>query len=359
MSRALKNKLYIGLAGLVFGSLAAVAVNLGNPPNMGLCVAGFISDTAGAIQLHHVPMMQYIRPEIIGFMLGSLVAAMVFKEWRPRGGASPFIRFMLGFFIMIGALTFLGCPIRMLLRIAGGDLNGITALAGLVTGVAIGVFFLKRGFSLGSYHKVSPAAGLIWPAAMVSLLVAAVVRPDFIVFSQDGPAAMHVPLAVGLSLGLLVGILAQRTRMCSIGAWRDLFLVRDTYLFTGIAAFFTGAIVTNYLVGNFNTIYHWGFTNEPFAHTSHVWNFLGMGLVGLAAVQVGACPFRNLILTGEGDIDAGSMVLGLFAGAAVANNLNVTSSPAGAGQWGPAAVITGWIFCLTIGFLMRGVFRGK
>ena len=102
---------------------------------MGLCVAGFISDIAGALNLHKIQVMQYIRPEIIGFLLGSMIAALVFKEWQPRGGASPLVRFLLGFFVIIGALVFLGCPIRMLLRLAGGDLNGLPALGDLLGGV--------------------------------------------------------------------------------------------------------------------------------------------------------------------------------------------------------------------------------
>ena len=33
------------------------------------------------------------------------------------------IRFLLGMVMMIGALAFLGCPLRGILRLAGGDLT--------------------------------------------------------------------------------------------------------------------------------------------------------------------------------------------------------------------------------------------
>lgn len=55
------------------------------------------------------------------------------------------IRFVLGVIIMIGALVFLGCPLRMVLRMSAGDLNAWVALIGFILGVATGVFALKQG----------------------------------------------------------------------------------------------------------------------------------------------------------------------------------------------------------------------
>lgn len=330
-------------------------VTWGNPLNMGICVACFIRDIAGALGLHQASVVQYIRPEIIGFLLGAFITSIAFREWRARGGSSPLVRFVLGALVMIGALVFLGCPVRMMLRIAGGDLNGITALVGMVVGVLIGIFFLKRGFNLGHSTRMHSAVGWIMPLLMVGLLLLAIFQPGFISASEKGPGAMSVSLWIAIVVGLGVGFLAQKTRMCFVGGWRDLFLVKDFYLFSGIAAFFIAALVANYALGNFaaDGIYHWGFTNQPVAHNFHLWNFLGMSLVGLAVTLVGSCPLRQLILTGEGDTDAGMTVLGLFAGAAFAHNFLLASSPSGTGTWGPVAVIIGLVFCLAIGFLMR------
>lgn len=343
------------IAGVIFGVLGALAVNWGNPPNMGICVACFLRDIAGALNLHQASVVQYLRPEIIGFTLGAFITAFGFREWKSRGGASPVMRFVLGAFVMIGALVFLGCPIRMLLRLAGGDLNAITALVGMVAGILVGVFFLKRGFNLGRAVKIHPVAGWIMPLMMVGLLLFAIFKPGFINYSEKGPGAMFVPVGIALVIGLLVGFMAQRTRLCSVGAWRDIFMVKDFYLFSGIAAFFVAALVTNYIAGNFGAgdIYHWGFTEQPVAHNNHVWNFLGMALLGLAAVMLGGCPLRNLVLSGEGDTDAAVTVLGYIAGAAVAHNFLLASSPNGTGTWGPVAVIIGLVFCIAIGFLMR------
>jgi YedE family putative selenium metabolism protein len=349
----IKKRYFIILAGLIFGVLGALMVNWGNPPNMGICVACFIRDVSGALGLQN--KVQYLRPEIIGFVLGASLTALGFREFRARGGSSPIIRFVLGAFVMIGALVFLGCPVRMMLRLAGGDLNGLTALAGLIAGVLVGIAFLKRGFNLGRAIKINATAGWIMPAVMFGLLLLAIFKPGFIIQSASGPGSMFAPLAVSLIVGLGVGFMAQRTRMCFAGGWRDLFLVKDAYLFSGIAAFFIAALVTNYIAGNFGAggIYHWGFTKEPVAHSVHLWNFLGMGLVGLAATLLGGCPLRQLILTSEGNTDAAVTVLGLFAGAAIAHSFNLASSPSGTGTWGPVAVIIGLVFCMVVGLSVR------
>jgi len=104
------------LTGAVVGILAPILVKYGNPGNMGICVACFNRDIAGALGLHRAAVVQYIRPEIIGFVLGALLAALLFREFKPRGGSSPLVRFLLGMFAMIGALVFLGCPWRGYLR---------------------------------------------------------------------------------------------------------------------------------------------------------------------------------------------------------------------------------------------------
>ncbi|HOO91305.1 MAG TPA: hypothetical protein PLA74_10825, partial [Syntrophales bacterium] len=75
--------------GIAIGVLAALLQKLGNPGNMGVCVACFERDIAGALSLHRAGVVQYIRPEIIGFVLGSLGAAYLFKEFRPRLGSAP------------------------------------------------------------------------------------------------------------------------------------------------------------------------------------------------------------------------------------------------------------------------------
>src|SRR5512136_3099491 len=127
------------IVGAVIGIGAALLQYFGNPPNMGVCVACFERDIAGALGLHRTDVVQYLRPEIMGFVIGAFIAALIAGEYKPRGGSSPLIRFFLGIFAMMGALVFLGCPWRTLLRLAGGDGNALLGLAGLITGIIMGV----------------------------------------------------------------------------------------------------------------------------------------------------------------------------------------------------------------------------
>jgi YedE family putative selenium metabolism protein len=344
---------WIILGGLASGVLASLLTKWGNPANMGICVACFYRDITGGLGMHRASVVQYLRPEIMGFVLGAFGSAYAFREFRSRGGSSPIIRFFLGAFFMIGALVFLGCPIRALIRLAGGDLNGITALAGVVLGAFIGIRLLKGGYNLGRAGSVSITSAWVMPLFMFALLLLIIFKPHFLFFSQKGPGAMYASLWISLLVGLFVGFIAQKTRMCFVGGWRDIMLVRDFYLFSGIAAFFFGVLISNFILGNFGSgFYHWGFANQPVAHTDHLWNFLGMTLAGLTATLLGGCPLRQTILAGEGDTDAGITVFGLIVGAAFSHNFLLASSPKGVGAFGPAAVIIGLVFCLAIGFLM-------
>ena len=344
-------------AGAITGVLAALMTNWGNPQNRGLTVTCFIRDTMGALGFQQAPGAQYIRPEIPGFVLGALIAAFAFKEFSVRGGSSPMVRFFLGFFVMLGAEVFLGCNTHVLVRLAGGDLNALTGLAGLVAGIFIGVLFLKRGFNLGRSHKVHPASGFIVPLIMAALLILVILRPSFISFSSVGAASLHAIVWVSLAAGLAVGFLAQRSRLCFMAGWRNIFLIKNFDFFFGIAAFFGAILITNYAAGNFNSngIYHWGFSGEPYAVDNQYWNFASMVLVGLGTALLGGCPLRQTILSGEGDADAGFALLGMFAGAPVAQNFLIKSNDtfAGINTYGPVAVIVGMVFCLALGFLMR------
>ena len=77
MTRFWTKRTFIIVAGLIFGVLAALMTNWGNPPNMGICAACFLRDIAGAIGLHQASVVQFIRPEIIGFLLGAFITSYV------------------------------------------------------------------------------------------------------------------------------------------------------------------------------------------------------------------------------------------------------------------------------------------
>lgn len=325
--------------GGIIGAVAVLLVVLGNPGNMGFCIACFLRDIAGATKLHSAAIVQYLRPEIIGLILGAFVASLVAREFKPRGGSAPATRFALGFLVMVGALMFLGCPLRMVLRIGGGDLNAIVALIGFACGILVGVKALERGFSLKRAYPLGQTEGLVLPVMAAVLFVLWLAVPSLFAFSESGPGSMAAPVAVALVAGLLVGALAQRSRLCMVGGIRDAVMFQDFYLISGFAAILAVALVGNLLVGKFML----GFAGQPVAHTDGLWNFLGMSLVGWASVLLGGCPLRQLILAGEGNGDATMAVFGMVVGAAFCHNFGLASSADGPTMAGQIAVILGLI----------------
>lgn len=347
-----REKTGIVLAGIAIGVIASLLVLFGNPVNMGFCIACFLRDISGALGLHTAGAVQYIRPEILGLVLGSFLMALLRKEFAPRGGSSPLTRFVLGFFVMIGCLMFLGCPFRMILRLAGGDLNALFGLLGFVCGILVGVVFLNRGYSLKRTYKLPVLEGAAFSIIQVVLLVLLVAAPAFIYFSEAGagPGALHAPILISLAAGLIVGALAQWTRLCMVGGIRDLVLFREWKLLMGFLAILVSALICNLVLtavkaGTFFTL---GLEGQPVAHTDGLWNFLGMLLTGFGCVLLGGCPLRQLVLSGEGNTDSAITVLGLAIGAAFAHNFGLASSAAGPTANGKVAVIIGIVVVAVI-----------
>ncbi|MBE0476035.1 MAG: YeeE/YedE family protein [Coriobacteriia bacterium] len=371
----------LGGAGLAIGAVAAWLVGQGNPGNMGLCIACFLRDTAGFFGGAGFKMgaVAYVRPEIVGLILGSTASALAFREFRARGGSATILRFVLGFIFMTAALVFLGCTVRAWLRLGGGDLNAAFGIAGLVAGVALGAKLLGSGFNMGRSGRLPAAAGWLGPALGVALLALAVMaaagakpaaftltpagarataekavisaegeplKPegatmaDGAVVGADGavvsgaesvaaakpmPGGKRAPFAIALAAGLALGVVAQRSRFCSVGGIRDAILVRRFDLLFGVLGLLAGSLAVNLVLGQFRL----GFADQPIAHTDALGNLAAMAVAGLAAVLLGGCPFRQVVMSGEGDADAFAAVLGMGAGALFAHRLQFASSSAG------------------------------
>ena len=309
-----KAKLAVG--GAICGVVAVLLAILGNPGNMAICIACFIRDTAGALGMHQAAVVQYARPEIIGIVLGAFIISVVTKEYRSTAGSSPMIRFVLGIIIMIGALLFLGCPLRMVLRMAAGDLNAYVGLIGFVAGIATGIVALKQGFSLGRAHETNKMNGAVLPVLMLGILVMILMGSSLLIASEKGPGSMHAPVWLALIGGIVFGALAQKTRMCFAGSIRDIMLMKNFDLFSVIAALFGVMLIYNIATGNF----HLSFSGQPVAHAQHLW---------------------KLVLAGQGSSDAAVTVAGMFVGSALCHNLKLASAAAAAATAETEAVVGG------------------
>ena len=289
------------IAGAVVGLAAVVLTHLGNPANMGFCIACFLRDITGAVGMHSAAKVQYVRPEIIGLVLGAFVMSVATKEFRAKTGSSPATRFVLGAFVMIGALAFLGCPLRMVLRIGGGDLNAVVGLVGFTLGIFIGIQFLKRGFSLKRAYPVGKGEGGVLPIVMTGLLILVIAVPSLFKFSEEGPGSKHAPMLAALLIAVVF---------------------KDFKLLYGFVAIFAVVLAGSLITGSFKL----GFELQPIAHSSQLWNLLGMVLVGWGSVLLGGCPLRQLILAGEGNGDSAVTVFGMIVGAAFAHNFGLAGN---------------------------------
>ena len=88
-----RETLWMAVAGLLLGVLGSLLAYWGNPANTGICISCFLENTAGALGLHDNARMQYLRPELPAFFLGSFLAALSAREFRPRTAGAGFAGF--------------------------------------------------------------------------------------------------------------------------------------------------------------------------------------------------------------------------------------------------------------------------
>ena len=347
MESITKERVILVVCGVVFAAIAITLAVMGNPKNMAICIACFIRDTAGSMKLQTAAPVQYFRPEIVGIILGALIMALSTKEFKASAGSSPFTRFVLGFVVMIGCLVFLGCPLRMVLRMSAGDLNAWVALIGFAAGIFTGVMFLKNGFSLGKANATRTSIeGFALPAVVLVLFILSLTTTLFAA-STEGPGSMHAPVIASIIGGLVFGALAQRSRLCFAGGLRDTFLVRDATGLITIGILFVGMLIYNLVSGGFNA----GFADQPIAHFDALWNILGMYVVGFGATLMGGCPLRQLVLAGQGSGDSAISIVGLLVGAAFAHNFGLASSAAGTTPAGQIACV----ICIVVLFAIAAL----
>ena len=127
---------------------------------------------------------------------------------------------------------------------------------------------------------------------------------------------MTVAALATLGLGLIVGYLGQRSRMCFVAALRDFVFIRDTEKLKGLVAFLLVAWIAFPLAGLLG-----GFVGNAGAATP-AWTTLlltaigGLG-VGLLSTWANGCPFRQHVLAAQGSVSAMAYLGGFVAGALI------------------------------------------
>lgn len=343
-----QEKLVILITGLLIGIFSVFLFVWGNPPHTGICISCFFENISGALGFHNNPRMQFLRPEIMGLVFGSFILALFNNEFHSTAGNTTLISFLLGILMIIGSSVFIGCPIKLMTRIGGGELTALIGFIGLIIGTWIGIQFLRDGFTPGKKNNVSKLNAFLIPFLMFVFLIFLFVKPSFIYFSKNGPGSLHAPILISLAVSLLIGGLAQRSRFCVTGSIRNFLLAGDTHLLQGLFMLLIGAVITSILTNNFEIVpYRAEFLPEYF------WGFLGMMLVGWASVYAGGCPFRQIIMAGEGDTDAGICILGMLFGGAIVQNFFIKTTSSGITVTGQISVLSGFVFLIITGLILR------
>jgi len=118
-----------------------------------------------------------------------------------------------------------------------------------------------------------------------------------------------------LLIGLALGYLGQRSRMCFVGGIRDFILVRDTALLKGLIAFGLTAWLAFPLAGLVA-----GTPADAYSAADLITVILtiagGFG-VGYVSTLANGCPLRQHVLAAQGVRSSFTYLAGFFAGAVI------------------------------------------
>ncbi len=142
--------------GVVAGLLAVgVQVFLGvqPPPAYGICLACHSRDVINWIVNHLVGARWEIAPvsvtlpllTTVGLFIGASVAARRNGEYRRLSLGRRGRNIVYGILVMNAAILAIGCPTRLLLLGAYGEVQGLVGIAGLIAGIVAGTLLLKKG----------------------------------------------------------------------------------------------------------------------------------------------------------------------------------------------------------------------
>lgn len=142
---------------------------------------------------------------------------------------------------------------------------------------------------------------------------------------------------VTLAAGIVAGYFAQKAALCSVAGFRDLFILRSTYMIKGVLGIGVGVLTGLFLlvtiggkVPNFPLPLN--ISLGPLLTSSSIIPAAAAALgglgVGLYSVISNGCPIRQHIRAGEGNIDAIVFMLGYYLGilyfySVIANYLSI------------------------------------
>jgi len=129
-----------------------------------------------------------------------------------------------------------------------------------------------------------------------------------------------------LVIGLIIGFLGQRSRMCFIGGFREFLMIRDKELLKGAISFFASAWLTIVILNvigklmpaisdamNVKYVAYPPFVNAIFSKFGAISLIGGLGL-GFFSTLAGGCPLRQHVMAGQGRVDSTVYLAGFYFG---------------------------------------------
>jgi len=134
-------------------------------------------------------------------------------------------------------------------------------------------------------------------------------------------------LVIGsIFIGLVIGFLGQRSRMCFIGGFRDFLLVKDKELLKGTISFFVSVWLTIYILNLIGYLFpilkeitnvklsNYPSISNAFLSKFGVISIIGGFGIGLFSTLSGGCPLRQHVLAGQGRVESIVYLTGFYIG---------------------------------------------
>ncbi len=270
--------------GIVAGVLAVAAgafFGVRPPEAYGVCMAchgrDLVNWTINLLAHTHLEVAQasLVYPVLttIGVLLGAVLGARISGEFRWQNPESPLKTFTYGGLVMNCALP----RWRLFDQAAAAGFGGRGAGRDWI---------LRDGGRRHSGDVLATLEGDAVTAAIATLVI-----------------------------GVVLGYLGQRSRMCFVGGIRDFILVRDAYLLKGLIAFGLTAWLAFPLAGLIGGARHGPFGSSD-ALTVTLTIMGGAG-VGFFSTLANGCPLRQHVLAAQGVKSSIAYLAGFFAGAVI------------------------------------------
>ncbi len=244
-------------------------------------------------------------------IVGSFIGALFSKEFAlrvpPKGEMAK--GFIGGGLMAIGATVGLGCTVASFFSgvpaLSGG---AIIFTVGLFVGVIVALKYLM--WEMERFPMLSSGKSYTWLAAKpakgktqvyIGWVVFALILILSYTYAPNNPI-----MSWYIIIGLLMGLISQRSRFCIVKAFRDPFMTGEASGATGIIA---GMVVTLF---GFTAIKYFGIgigdagirTQEMTWVFSHFWAkaLIGGFIFGLGMTVAGGCAAGTLWRVGEGQV---------------------------------------------------------